>query len=143
MAQETSVRFSLKLLTQHKLNEQRVSFDVVTFEELSGFHAAVFAALRSNSAPASPDTMLARGTKSFQFGLQLQRCSHGPMTDVSELSLQNSTSCENGRNMTCRFECNGAPVILLLSRGDYGRHPVASWALSGRPAAPAPSPASS
>ena len=25
----------------HKLNEQRVSFDVVTFEELSGFHAAV------------------------------------------------------------------------------------------------------
>ena len=59
----------------HKLNEQRVSFDVVTFEELSGFHAAVFAALRSNSAPASPDTMLARGTKSFQFRLQLQNYS--------------------------------------------------------------------
>ena len=26
--------------------------------------------------------------------------------------------------MTCRFECNGPPVILLLRRGDDGRDPV-------------------
>ena len=48
------------------------------------------------------------------------------MTDVSELSLQNSTTCENGRNMTCRFGCNGPPVILLVTRGDVGREPAVS-----------------